>query len=764
MPIFLLKLKFFFLYFFLTVLVFFSSSSKTIADQSPNNLSWETSAGSYHSERFFTSSQITKNNIKDLEKFWVFNSGSTAKFNTVQSPPIFIGDQLILVTITGELISVSPENGKLLWKKKLEVPLGRRGLTYNKSIDKDINGIYVSSGKNIIQLDKNGDIISKILTGKSLLHPILNEKNLYVATLRGGIKAYDLKTRKEIWVNSLFKNNMQSRVWSGFSFDKESNLLFVVTSNPGDLLAENRTGDDFSVSLIAVNADSGKIEWQYKHIVNDVWDFDLISNPIIVKNLKISNQDLPVNCVIALTKTGDVIMVDIKNGLPVFKNSYDSIQVQKSDMKNVDLSPTQKLYLKPEKFSKIEIDMDKDFNHLKEDNLRYVKNKLRHAISGFYIPPSTNYDVITYGIHGGAEWPGATLYRDDKSTNLIIPSNNYPWIIRVNYQEKIYLDIVNNTLFRKLYFKIESIKDRLKNFITGARKKQKTAKGFLNLKQPMSEGVIYSNSIDTSFKNRTGVNEYFPEKLLIDKIANVIYRFTPGSSNNTLYKEKCSSCHGVARQGRHENETKGDNFYPSLVGITKTDKWSAIDTYKKVRIVHKENNINFDLNADQYLGMMDYFDKFDENLFEKNLIKKESFWQILLDKKGLPATKPPWGKITNINLLNGAKAWEVPFGRRKISDNEYIYGDTNFGGVLSTKSKIIFANGTTTPLAYAYDIDNGKKIWETSLPYAGSAPPMAFRYKGCDIIIFTATGGRYVGYTKNGDSTVAYKLKSCKFN
>ena len=41
---------------------------------------------------------------------------------------------------------------------------------------------------------------------------------------------------------------------------------------------------------------------------------------------------------------------------------------------------------------------------------------------------------------------------------------------------------------------------------------------------------------------------------------------------------------------------------------------------------------------------------------------------------------------------------------------------------------------------------------------------MAFSYKGCDVIVFTATGGRFVGYKKNGDSTVAYKLKTCQFN
>ena len=50
------------------------------------------------------------------------------------------------------------------------------------------------------------------------------------------------------------------------------------------------------------------------------------------------------------------------------------------------------------------------------------------------------------------------------------------------------------------------------------------------------------------------------------------------------------------------------------------------------------------------------------------------------------------------------------------------------------------------------------------LPYSGSAQPMAFNYRGCDIIVFTATGGRFVGYKRNGDATVAFKLSDCDFN
>ena len=48
-------------------------------------------------------------------------------------------------------------------------------------------------------------------------------------------------------------------------------------------------------------------------------------------------------------------------------------------------------------------------------------------------------------------------------------------------------------------------------------------------------------------------------------------------------------------------------------------------------------------SADQY---------WERELFPKELnkilgsVKKDGFWQILLDKRGLPATRPPWGKIT----------------------------------------------------------------------------------------------------------------------
>jgi len=716
---------------------------------------WLTSAGNYKSHRFFLGQQIVKDNIKELEKFWIFNSSFSSPIDTVQAPPLFIKDQLIVVTLSGDLISISPDNGSVNWKVKLENPIGRRGLTYYMAENKNLEGLYVASKDKIIHLDKYGKIKNTFLTGLSLLHPIVYEDTLYVATLTNGIKAYDLLTKKEIWQTSLNKNNINSRVWSGFSFDFESKTLFVVTSNPAKdhktLLGKNRNGDDYSVSLIALSASDGSIKWQYKHINNDLWDFDLVGNPIIVKNIKIKNQNQSKNSVIALSKTGDVIMVEIETGQPIFKDSFKNISVERSDIKDVFTSPTQKSYSKPEKFSNIIIDTEKDFGHLDNENLNFIKNKIRHAKSGFYVPTSLNHDVIIYGLHGGAEWPGGTLIKSENSTNLIIPSNNYPWIIRVHYQEKKYLELSNffNGFPKKIYYSFLSLKNNL------SLKINKIKNIFSSKKE--SKKI---HSVDLAFKNRTEINKFFEPPNAKYKLVDKIYKFLPGSFNNKTYATNCAGCHGNARQGRMQSEVYGDAFYPSLVGMTETKKWNLSDTYEKMKKYHESFNIKMNLSLVEFKSMTDYFKKYDKKLISENHVELSAFWQLLLDKDGLPATTPPWGKITNLNLSTGKKIWEVPFGIRKVN-NKIIKGDINFGGVLSTKNNIAFFTGGTDSMAYALDVKTGKVIWSDLLPYAGSAPPMAFNYKGCDFIVFTSTGGRFVGYKKNGDATVAYKLKSC---
>ena len=90
-----------------------------------------------------------------------------------------------------------------------------------------------------------------------------------------------------------------------------------------------------------------------------------------------------------------------------------------------------------------------------------------------------------------------------------------------------------------------------------------------------------------------------------------------------------------------------------------------------------------------------------------------------------------------------------------------MQGLQNFGGILNTESNIFFATGAIDEKIYAFDANDGKEIWQARLPAAGSAPPMTFEYKNCQYLIVNATGGRFYGFKKNLDATVAYKLNNC---
>ena len=141
--------------------------------------------------------------------------------------------------------------------------------------------------------------------------------------------------------------------------------------------------------------------------------------------------------VVALTKTGDVILLDVKNGKPIHENSFQYIAVPQSDVPREKTAAFQKKFFKPEPYSNTVIDLEEDFSHLDQENLNYVQNKLRFSKSQFFLPPSIDHDVILYGLHGGAEWFGGAIDFSSTNPSLIVPYNRDPWIIRAFYTDKI---------------------------------------------------------------------------------------------------------------------------------------------------------------------------------------------------------------------------------------------------------------------------------------------------------------------------------------
>ena len=244
----------------------------------------------------------------------------------------------------------------------------------------------------------------------------------------------------------------------------------------------------------------------------------------------------------------------------------------------------------------------------------------------------------------------------------------------------------------------------------------------------------------------------------------MIYPRLSDSISDKTYQKSCASCHGVGRQGAYQSEFFGDGYIPPLTGFTLTEKWQAADTLGKLQTTHDAYGIDLPISEADYQRMMAGFDSRDREALAGSRLTKRGFWQLLLDRDGLPATDPPWGKITSLDLTTGTPNWSVPFGERALdSGMPGIAGDINFGGVLTTDGAVAFATGTPDRMLRAFDVVTGEELWRHELSFAGSAPPMGFHFRGCDIVVVKATGGRFFGFDGTGDATIAFKSGSCRF-
>ena len=159
-------------------------------------------------------------------------------------------------------------------------------------------------------------------------------------------------------------------------------------------------------------------------------------------------------------------------------------------------------------------------------------------------------------------------------------------------------------------------------------------------------------------------------------------------------------------------------------------------------------------------------------LWLEKVDKKNSYYryssnfEIIKDQYGYPGSKPPWGNLTSINLINGKINWTVPFGEyeKLTKKNIPITGTVNFGGVAATAGNLVFATGTVDNKVRAYRATDGKELWNYKMEYLGSSPPTIFEYNNDQYLLIVSTGSstikaQFPDQTEFGDIIYAFKLK-----
>jgi quinoprotein glucose dehydrogenase len=129
---------------------------------------------------------------------------------------------------------------------------------------------------------------------------------------------------------------------------------------------------------------------------------------------------------------------------------------------------------------------------------------------------------------------------------------------------------------------------------------------------------------------------------------------------------------------------------------------------------------------------------------------------------GLPCQAPPWGYIAGVDLRTGRLVYRRKNGT--IRDSAPIpvpieMGVPSLGGPIVTEGGVAFLTSTLDYYVRAYDVADGRMLWQDRLPAGGQATPMTYRSDRThrQYVVVVAGGHGSLG-TKSGDSIIAYAL------
>jgi len=273
--------------------------------------SWLTYNGGYSSQRYSQLDQINSNNVNDLELKWMLQN---QVFGAWQSNPIVADGVMYITQRPNDVIAMDPITGRVFWVYEhtpAENSLVCCGANNRGVAILDDKVFMGTLDARLVALDRiNGRPLWDVEVGdvnqaySVTMAPLVVKDKVIVGVgggefgIRGYVVAYDVETGEEVWKvytipgpgepghDSWEGDDWEhggAPVWITGSFDPELNLTYWGVGNPGpDWNAGQRPGDNlYSDSVIALDADTGELEWYFQFTPNDAYDYDSVQVPVL---------------------------------------------------------------------------------------------------------------------------------------------------------------------------------------------------------------------------------------------------------------------------------------------------------------------------------------------------------------------------------------------------------------------------------------------------------------------------------------------------
>jgi alcohol dehydrogenase (cytochrome c) len=273
--------------------------------------SWLIHHGDYDGQRHSELTQITPDNVGNLELQWIWQvrsaAGAAQKF---EATPLLVDGVMYTVSPPNDVVALDPKTGRLFWTYSYtpgpdaRVCCGRvnRGLAihgntlFMGAIDGHLLAIDATSGQlkwdvsvGPAELGYALTVAPLVIGDKVIVGPAGGEFGI-----RGFIVAYDVETGAELWrfntvpapgdpgyeswedpAQEAWKTGGGS-IWTTGTYDPELNLMYWGVGNPGpDWNGDSRPGDNlYTESVVALNPDTGALAWHYQYTPHDEMDYD----------------------------------------------------------------------------------------------------------------------------------------------------------------------------------------------------------------------------------------------------------------------------------------------------------------------------------------------------------------------------------------------------------------------------------------------------------------------------------------------------------
>lgn len=456
-------------------------AARTAESQLETGVDWPAYGGTYAAARYSPLDQINSANVGQLERVWEFHTGdmpseaAEGKYSP-ENTPLKVGDDLYMCTGKGIAIAVDAVTGGEEWRFDPEVPDDAipygatcRGVAYYAvpdaepeaacatrilwgTLDARLLAVDARTGQPCADFGNNGEVFLEdgigdtapgwysvtsaptVVRGVAVIGAQVKDGQDEDAP-SGVVRGYDAVSGELAWAWDL--GNPTNRgapadgevytrgtpnMWTTAAGDEELGLVYLPLGNSSvDYYGSNRSEleDEYATALVAVDVTTGDDVWHFQTVHNDVWDYDLGSQPTLI--------DFPTEAgmrpaVVLASKQGDIFVLDRATGESLF--AVEERPVPQGGVEPDYLSPTQP-FSAFHSLAFPDLDEADMWGMTPLDQLWCRIEFRRSHYEGMYTPPTTDRHWIQYpGYNGGNDWGSIAI---DAERGLIIANyNNMP--------------------------------------------------------------------------------------------------------------------------------------------------------------------------------------------------------------------------------------------------------------------------------------------------------------------------------------------------